>query len=260
MSSLRGTLQFRVVAQAIHDPKGYRRVDFQEALEKAIWNRYNQKWDIVEDEAGLEVWVHLLGRRAILGLRLSDKTMRHREYKVEHLPASLRPTIAYALVWLSKIEDEDVFLDPMCGAGTILIERAQAGPYKQLLGGDLWPEAVEAARQNIGNKYKPIKVQQWDAARLPLPDLSVDKVACNLPFGKQISSPKENIALYQKFFQEVERVLKFHGKAVFLTSENQLMKDVLSHHPKLKLTRHFTNISVLGVRATIFVYEKISSH
>ena len=44
------------------------------------------------------MWLTIDGQRAICGLRLSDATMRHRTYKMEHLPASLRPTIAAAMV------------------------------------------------------------------------------------------------------------------------------------------------------------------
>ena len=155
------------------------------ALEVAIDKRYNKRWERVEDEAGLEIWAHLLIDKVVLGLRLSDERMRHREYKLEHLPASLRPTLAYALVWLSKIEATDTFVDPMCGAGTILIERAQAGRYAQIYGGDLRDEAVSAALTNIGNKYKPITVQAWDARDLPFDSQTIDKIVCNLPFGKQ---------------------------------------------------------------------------
>src|SRR3989344_363953 len=107
--------------------------------------------------------------------------MRHRTYKVQSLPASLRPSIAHALVWVSEINKDDIFLDPMCGAGTILIERANAGPYRHLLGGDIRQEAVDAALANIGEKYKPIEAKVWDATSLPLQDKSITKIVSNLP-------------------------------------------------------------------------------
>lgn len=247
---------FRVVAQAIHDPKEYRRVDFQEALEDAIDRRYHKRWERVEDEASLEIWAHLLKGQIILGLRLSDERMRHREYKIEHLPASLRPTLAYALVWLSKIEATDTFLDPMCGAGTILIERAQAGRYTHLYGGDIRPEAVEASLKNVRNKYKPITIQEWDARDLPFENQSIDKIVCNLPFGKQIGSPEENQELYGVFLGEAARVLKQGGRAVLLTSEHGLFKKRLGSYQELKLLREERSIKILGCLATIFVLEK----
>ena len=144
----------------------------------------------------------------LCGVRLSDETMRHRTYKVAQVEASLRPTVARALVMLSEPTDGDVFLDPMCGAGTILIERGMHGRYAQLLGGDIRPDAVAATRTNVGPRYKPIDIRQWDARDLPLDDGSVDRVVCNLPFGKKIGAPQALRPLYEGFASEVARVLK----------------------------------------------------
>jgi tRNA (guanine6-N2)-methyltransferase len=70
------------------------------------------------------------------------------------------------MVLLSEPQKDDVFLDPMCGARTILIERALWGRYKLLLGGDIRSLAVEIALSNIGNKHKPIEIHQWNATEL----------------------------------------------------------------------------------------------
>lgn len=233
---------FRVIAQATGDRSACRRIDAQKAVERAISERYHKRWRLVEDDARIEFWLHLVNTHAVAGLRLSDKTMRHRTYKIEHLPASLRPTIAYALVWLSGINANDVFLDPMCGAGTILIERANAGRYGKLLGGDMREEAVLKTLKNIGNKYKPISVKVWDARKIPLADGSVNKVASNLPFGRQIGSHRENATLYSDFSQELSRVLKPGGRAVLLTSERNLMERILQRNKRLRLVHVHKNI------------------
>ena len=39
-------------------------------------------------------------------------------------------------------------LDPFCGAGTMLIERAKCAPVKEIFGIDLLEQAVDAARFN----------------------------------------------------------------------------------------------------------------
>ena len=148
------------------------------------------------------------GGELLCGVRLSDETMRHRTYKVAQVEASLRPTVARALVMLSEPADGDVFLDPMCGAGTILIERGMHSRYSQLLGGDIRPDAVAATRTNVGPRYKPIDIRQWDARDLPLDDGSVDRVVCNLPFGKKVCEPQALRPLYEGFASEVARVSK----------------------------------------------------
>jgi len=158
---------FRVISRR-RGSHAYRRIDAQRAVEKGVLQRYNYSWRLVSEGEDLEIWLNLLGSEAIVGLRLSDKTMRHRDYKMGHLPASLRPSAAFALALLSDPDPTDKFLDPMCGAGTILIERAFAGRYGLLIGGDIDPIAVAAAKRNVGTKYKPIAIGQWDASSLAL--------------------------------------------------------------------------------------------
>lgn len=248
-------ITFRVIARKQGEHR-YRRIDAQKAVEKGIRQRYGSHWKLVEDEADLEIWLTLLHHEAFFGLRLSTRTMRHRTYKIQHLPASLRPTVAYAMVFLSDPQSDDVFLDPMCGAGTILIERATAGRYRLILGGDSDPRAVETTLRNIGPKYKPIDIRQWDATDLPLEDASVDKVVSNLPFGKQIGTQKSNQRLYPAFFREMIRVVRSGGKLVVLTGEKRLMKNILQSSQELLLEKTF-DISLLGTPARMYVINRV---
>ena len=146
----RGRTQFRVVSRMQGSGPAYRRAAMQRAVEQGVLSRYNRRWRRVDDDADLEIWATLLEREFLCGIRLSDRTMRHRSYKQAHRPASLRPTVAAALVWLSRPQPDDVFVDPMCGAGTILAERALMGRYKRILGGDLDGNAVATGRANVG--------------------------------------------------------------------------------------------------------------
>ncbi len=195
--------------------------------------------------------------QVIIGLRLSDQSLRQRAYKVAHLPAALRPSVAAAMVLLSAPDGDDIVLDPMCGTGTILIERALWGPYKQLLGGDISREAVGVALANIGSKYKPIQIQQWDAIELTMiPSHSVDAVICNLPFGKQIGSPAENKQLYQRFLTEMARVLKPQSRLVLLSADFPLLNRLLRESDTFKILETVPFI-LLGVKATIFVARRL---
>jgi tRNA (guanine6-N2)-methyltransferase len=246
---------FRVIARKQGARHGYRRVDAQRAVERGILQRYNYRWHLVEDKANLEIWFALLNREALYGLRLSDKTMRHRTYKVRHLPASLRPTVASAMAFLSDPQPHDVYLDPLCGAGTILIERALAGRSGFLLGGDILLRAVETSRENIGPRYKPVQIHQWDATALPLRSGSVHKVVSNLPFGQQIGTHEDNAVLYPRLFREVERVVRPGGRLVILSAEDQLVKNALSGSGHLRLNERLS-VSVLGKTAALYVIRR----
>jgi tRNA (guanine6-N2)-methyltransferase len=249
-----GKLRFRVVSRLI-GPAHFRRVDAQEAVEKAILARTDRRWALAEDGA-LEFWLTMLPGEAYLGLRLSDEKLRHREYKLEHLPASLRPSAAAAMVRLTRPKDDDIFLDPMCGAGTILIERAHAGRYAQLLGGDDSREAVAVALANIGPRYKPIEVQEWDARALPLDAGSVTAAAVNLPFGRQIGSPEANRELYPAFVREIERVLRPGARLALLTGDVRTLDEALRRARGLQ-PRESHRVFVLGAPARLSVVQRV---
>jgi len=231
----------------------FRRVDIQIAAENALEDRY--RWKVDPSDPDLEIRIDLEGEEALVGLRLSDKIIRRRRYKVEHIPASLKPTVAYCMVRLSDPAGGDVFLDPMCGAGTILIERAKAAPYERIIGGDIDRGVLAIAEENIIASGEDIELRRWDAIALPLDDVSIDKLVCNLPFGKQIGSPQDNRKLYTGFFAEMERILKPEAKVVLLTSEKGLVDRLISKSGILRRLRKFP-IELLGLRPYIYVLEK----
>ena len=127
---------YRVISRK-YGKHEYRRKDLEMAVRQGLETRY-PRWIPVADGGQVEVWANLLGSHLLIGLRLSDRIMRHRHNKQVELPASLRPSVAAAMVYLTRPSDDDVFLDPMCGSGTILLERRFAGNYGQILGGDIF--------------------------------------------------------------------------------------------------------------------------
>ncbi|HXD90648.1 MAG TPA: methyltransferase domain-containing protein [Candidatus Binataceae bacterium] len=243
-------LKFRVIARVVGD-HAFKRVEFQRAVERGIEERGDRAWRLVEDEADVEFWASLIEDEFFLAIRLSDETMRLREYKAAHIPGSLRPSVAAAMGILSRPQSDDVVLDPFCGAGTILIERAHLERYQSLVGGDLDRGALEAARTNIGPRYKPIEVHSWDAAALPLPDRAVNRIITNLPWGSKHGSHADNRRLYPRLFKEFARLIQPGGVVVMLTGETRLMGDLLRTGP-LRAERIF-RVSILGAPAAIYV-------
>lgn len=256
-----GKFRFRVVARQA-GTANFRRVDAQIAVEKGIAARSEHRWQ-QDAEGGLEFWLTMFYRNIrgsisgdiLLALRLSDEHMRHREYKIEHLPASLRPSVAAALVWLTQPRENDVFLDPMCGAATILIERAYAGRYRMLLGGDNNPEALELALANIGPRYKPIELRKWDARHLPLDAGSVTACAVNLPFGTQIGTAEQNRSLYPAVITELARVMRPAARLVLLSGDATTLADALRRARGWQ-DRGGGAVQILGHPARVFVLER----
>jgi 23S rRNA G2445 N2-methylase RlmL len=250
----RRKMTYRVVAQlaGFHD---FRRLDTKRAAEDAIERRTVNAWSRIAEKAVVEVWVRTEAETSLIGFRLSDNTMRHRTYKIAQLPASLKPTVAGAMVRLTYPQAEDTFLDPMCGSGTLLIERGIAGRYELLLGGDADPEALEVTKANIGPRYQPIRIQPMDVRRLPLETASIDKIASNLPFGRRISPDEDLPKLYETAFTEFARVLKPGGRAVLLVAQEGGWKEAL-RNPKYWTPRRRLRIELLGQRPTIVVLDR----
>jgi 23S rRNA G2445 N2-methylase RlmL len=246
---------YRVVAQ-MTGQHGFRRHEVQEAVMVGVQARW-PNWKPVAEDAHIEIWVTVVGEWAMIGIRLSDRKMRHRTYKEEHRPASLRPTLAAAMVTLSEPTPEDRFCDPMCGAGTILAERALHSPYRELIGGDNDPEALQAAQVNLSNvRYAGDQVLHlWDATSLPLRTGTLDAIVTNLPFGVRMGSRASNRPLYASFFREMVRLLCPGGRAVLLTSEKELMRERLQAHPELVREQELL-IGVLGQAARIYVLRR----
>ncbi len=242
---------------------GYRRIDALKALARGLAGKFPASWKPAQENAAIEVWLTINAATAVCGLRLSDKTMRHRTYKVEHLQASLRPTLAAAMVRLADLKPRQVILDPMCGAGTILAEVLTATRSKRLhdgagwdltlLGGDIDPGHVRAAQANL-RKLGHVRLTAWDARSLPLESGSVDRVLSNPPFGKQLGTPAAIGPLYRDLVKECDRILRQGGKAVFLVADADALKEAVKK-VRWRQQRQ-VGVRVLGQRAMILVYRK----
>lgn len=259
----KGKPTYRLVVQMTGE-HGYRRVDALKSLAQGLTGKLPASWRPAEENAAVEIWLTIHGATAVCGLRLSDRTMRHRTWKFEHFPASLRPSMAAALVRLAQLKPGNVVLDPMCGAGTILAEawlyvrqRAARNPAWtiDLKGGDIDPHHVKFARTNL-RQFADVPLEPWDVRRLPVQATSVDRVVCNLPFGKQLSSPEEIGPLYRAAVKQMDRVLRPGGRAVLLASDAGTLKEAI--RPTGWKQEKFVPVRVLGQRAVIMAYRKLA--
>jgi tRNA (guanine6-N2)-methyltransferase len=257
----KGKPTFRLVTQ-MNGTHGYRRIDAREALAEGLAGHIPPSWRHAEENAALEIWLTIDEKQAVCGVRLSDRTMRHRKYKMEHLRASLRPTVAAAMVRLAGTKRNQVVLDPMCGAGTILAEQLDAarrlgGANIQIWGGDLEASALRAAGANLrrlGRAY----LARWDATRLPLASASVDRIVSNPPFGKQLSTPGLIGPLYRRMIAEYDRVLRPAGHAVLLVGDLRPLRAAVEQVGWKALEQ--LRVRVLGQPASLTVWRKAGQY
>jgi 23S rRNA G2445 N2-methylase RlmL len=253
----KGKPTYRIVTQ-MEGHHGYLRRDAGKAFTRGLAGKFPESWRPAEENAAVEFWLTIDNATAVSGVRLSDRTMRHRTYKLEHRPASLRPTVAAAMVRLAEVKPRHVVLDAMCGGGTLLAEylaavgkiRAEKPPA---LGGDLDAGAVRAAGVNL-SKLGATRLCRWDATRLPLAGESVDRVVSNPPFGKQLGTPESVGPLYRAALREYDRVLRPGGRAVLLAGDMAALRTAARSVGWEGLRE--LKVRVLGQPATVSVWRK----
>jgi 23S rRNA G2445 N2-methylase RlmL len=163
--------------------------------------------------------------------------------------------VAYLIGRLTEPGPRDRFLDPACGAGTTLIERGLTAPARLLLGGDAERDALKAARESAAAAGVETRLACWDAARLPLRDAAVDRLAVNLPYGKRVAllggSQPEAV---RPLLQEMARALRPGGLAVVMTADAKAVEGVVARG-EFRIVRTL-QVSIRGVKPKIFVMKR----
>lgn len=148
-------------------------------------------------------------------------------------PASVPPAVAAGAVLYAGAGSDDRVLDPLCGAGELLLERALTGPSAMLLGGDVDRVTVRSVQARLREPSASACVCRWDPRRLPVRSASIDAVLVRLPSGSQAGSRQVARSLYQSLLREVVRLLMPTGRAVLLTGEKDILADLLIRQPEL---------------------------
>ncbi|MBC2714981.1 MAG: RNA methyltransferase [Desulfobacteraceae bacterium] len=215
-------------------------------------SKYFKKW-IKREPADVELWAFYAKQKVTLGIRLTKISFRQRKYKEIERSGSLRPTLASALILLSNPKPDDYFIDPMCGVGTILIERSFWGPTTFIGGGDIDERAVEIAKDNTKSINTHIMIDCWDStifSALKDHHGKVNKIVTNIPFGKKFGEKKELKLLYTKALNCWYKVLSTEGEIFLLTSQNKIIESVLKEIAMNYKKIH--SFSVQGIYSTVY--------
>ena len=226
--------------------RNYSSDEIKLAVSEGVTTRYGWRYTS-EDLSDLNLRVFIEHEQAYIGVRLSATPQHSRSYKQEHIAGSLKPTIAAAMLLIAEAAPDRIILDPLCGAGTILIEAALAGgsPW----GGDSEAPALLAARANARGANIALHLQQWDARSLPLRSGSIDRIVTNLPWGRQVQVDEEMSGFYGAVCAEFERVLARSGQVVLLTNLVDLVR-----FERLELVSSLP-ISLFGQQPAILKYR-----
>jgi len=157
------------------------------------------------------------GERLYAGIRLrffdpKDFERRKAHHRPFFRPISLHPRVSRALVNLTKARRE--LLDPMMGAGGILIEAGLLG--LKVYGVDIRPEMVEGARRNLLHYgVRNFELKLGDAARLEdlFPGKEFEAVATDPPYGTAATlAGRRRDELYRAVLRSIYSVLEPGGR------------------------------------------------
>ena len=144
-------------------------------------------------------------------------------------------------------------LDPFCGSGTMLIERAKILPAQSLVGVDISSAAIRAACAN--RKASGINFALIHGDALKFGSGRYDEVLSNMPFGIRVSGHVRNERLYAAFMDRLCLLLENGGYAFLLTQEKKLMRESLKAAPALRLVREEVFESG-GLSPSLYIIKK----
>jgi len=174
-----------------------------------------------------------------VGVLVSGEESLHRRYYrvLEHV-ASLKPTIAYAMLKLGRAERARSIVDPMCGSGTIAIE-ATKFLIPKIYCFDIKEKYVNIAKFNasVALVEDMIEFGVWDARRLHERVEGVDLIVTNPPYGVRMGTPKKVLKLYEEFASSAFKALKEGGGLLMLTPLRESKEIFLNEGFELSLEK-----------------------
>lgn len=159
-------------------------------------------WDAIVDDDARTL--------ALAPRRLEDPRFA---YRVADVPAASHPTVAAALAWLGEARPTDRVWDPFCGSGLELVERARRGPWRSLLGTDVDPTALDAARANLAAAGVSAELAIADARHHA--QAAADLIVTNPPLGSRVRL--DAVALLIAALPNLARALAPGGRLVWIT-------------------------------------------
>ncbi len=158
------------------------------------------------------------GEKFILG-KLRREVNRNISNRLPHKrpyfhPSSMHPSLAGSLVNLSRAKLNDVFLDPFCGVGSILLEAGRLGCIT--LGGDVSPWMGKAAKKNL--LYYGVKPSIVVSDARNLPYRKCKSAATDPPYGKNTSTHGIKVEkLVRDFFTSIYDLIDHGGYLCFVS-------------------------------------------
>ena len=182
------------------------------------------------------------------GIGLVGLQFTHRpNYEKTLQKGELYPELAYILCLISKPTASDIFLDPFTGYGSIPHQRLNF-PLNKIIACEINNDLIKKLSSKFNNQ---IEVVQADALKISTKYLdTIDKIVTDPPWG--LYELIDIHDFYTKMLTEFVKILKPSGIIVLLTSQKELMNELLKKFQgELTLTARY-NTLISGKKATVY--------
>lgn len=244
----------------------------KDAVVDALRDAHGTRPNVDAKDPDVQLVAHLSRDRCDISLDLSGEPLFKRGYRIEPVRASLKETLAAAVLLAAGYDGESPLVDPMCGSGTLAIEagfiaQRRAPGLNRTFGVERWPsfdetlkntlrdlredaratvrrgapeiiasdrdpEAVLATLANVKRSGLPVRVLEADARELSPLD-PPGWIVANPPYGERLEAGGRK-ALKTFFWQLGQRWRTLHGHHVAVLSGGPEFESAFGLRPVLR--------------------------
>jgi len=266
----------------------------KDAIVDQFRDKFGKRPYVETDDPDVRLSVHITNDLCTISLDSSGESLHKRGYRIKATKAPLNEVLAAGMILLSGWDGKSVFIDPMCGSGTILIEAAMIahnippGIYRnrfafenwndfdddllqkiydeesqnenldiKILGYDVSEVAIRIAEENCKNAglHRMISLQVKDIEQLVPENTPKGVVVTNPPYGERLV--KDEIEVFYKMMGDQFKN-NFANFTVWLLSSNMQAIKNIGLHPEQKLTLYNGPLECKFLKYSIYQGSKKS--
>jgi len=179
-----------------------------------------------DGDSDLTVRLFVHGPDAAVALRLADRPLHRRPWKLDTGPGTLHPPVAAALVRMAGVATGDVVADPFCGDGTIAVEAALTCPDAQIVAADIDPARLANATANAERAGVAVELQERDAGRTPT-DGRITALLTNPPWNVAVDAQGLLARSLDGFWNRIGEALAPEGRYCLVADADLATPDLL---------------------------------
>ncbi|MEZ4527676.1 MAG: THUMP domain-containing protein [Desulfobacterales bacterium] len=242
----------------------YAALRVKDAVADQFRKQHGKRPNVDTDSPDVRIDLYLHKDKATISLDTSGGSLHRRGYRKEGMEAPMQETVASAIIRMSGWDGSCSLHDPMCGAGTLLIEalmqccRIPAGflrprfgfeflpdfdpaiwqsvrktadqqiqplPNGLISGSDILPRAVSAAERNSLHLPYGESIRFSTRAFQEIPGLENSVIVCNPPYGIRMGTREDSGAMMKEFGDFLKQRCKGSSAYVYF-GDRDLMKRI----------------------------------